>query len=202
MDCSSPKPFMPKSCENIERAAYSLWKRRGCPPDSPDVNWLPAEQECPGSHQNNDCLTKAFCTALLLTGSVKRAEAVLLEAIQSWNCEYDLSEQLLLNRTLICVYAGVRHALPSAEETAEVAALLPAELAVLLRLPSHLRELLILRVLVGLPREFCGRLRDLTPSEVDSGLCLAMQCLSDTVQTLVCLGCLAESLGSKHHATR
>lgn len=31
--------------EDIERLAYQLWQGRGCPPDSPDVDWHRAERE-------------------------------------------------------------------------------------------------------------------------------------------------------------
>ena len=36
---------MPATRQDIERRAYQLWQERGCPPDSPEVDWEQAEHE-------------------------------------------------------------------------------------------------------------------------------------------------------------
>ena len=41
---------MSASHEDIARRAYQLWRERGCPLGSPEVDWEQAEQQLSGSH--------------------------------------------------------------------------------------------------------------------------------------------------------
>jgi hypothetical protein len=40
---------VPATHEDIEQRAYYLWQERGCPPDSPEIDWRQAERELSGS---------------------------------------------------------------------------------------------------------------------------------------------------------
>lgn len=45
---------MAPTYEDIERRAYQLWKDRGCPLDSPEVDWEQAKQELSESAASDD----------------------------------------------------------------------------------------------------------------------------------------------------
>jgi len=108
-----------------------------------------------------DSCREAFCTALLLTGSVAYAELVVIEAIELWNPK-DTAEgaftRSVIDKSL------------QAREPADFWAaspLLRKELRPVLRLSGTHRYCFVLRVLMNLSRQACGRILGLTGLQVD-----------------------------------
>jgi hypothetical protein len=101
-------------------------------------------------------IAKAFRTAVLLTGAVRQAEAVVLEAIRRMDPEQVSDDTFLLD----CVQASVipcRQCEPTPAETAKASSILAPELKRILLLSPHLRQALVLRVLLGFSDNDCER---------------------------------------------
>jgi DNA-directed RNA polymerase specialized sigma24 family protein len=121
----------------------------------------------------------AFITALLLAGSMERAEAAVLEGITSLNPD-DISDGPLFTAAVLS--ASVTQQTGGLEEHMEIAertsSILPLELRKVLHLPPPLRRCFVLRMLAGLPREVCARLLHLEVQQVDERTCAALPMLS------------------------
>ncbi len=104
---------------------------------------------------------EAFCTSLLLTGSVAHAESVVMEAIEFWNPS-DTVEG-----------AFTRYVIDRSVQSREQADVWPAsqfireELRPLLLMPDRHRHCFVLRMLVNLSRQACARILGLTGLQVD-----------------------------------
>jgi len=112
----------------------------------------------------SECLAKNFITAILLTGSVKQAEAAVLDCTDSPNL-------------LGTAAAAIRQTAVRPEETADrkaAAELLPIELRNVLRLPPDLRPYFVLRMLMQMTRESCAALLKVDPARVDEATCQAV----------------------------
>ena len=99
---------------------------------------------------------KAFRTAVLLTGGIRQAETALLEAIGSVDPEQVTDETFLLD----CVRASLnpaRQCEPTIAESEDASSVLAPELKRILLLAPHLRQALVLRVLLGLSDDDCAR---------------------------------------------
>ena len=122
-------------------------------------------------------ISRAFLTAHLLTASTQQAENAVTEALVSWDPHGD-NEGALLDRILeAAVRAPCDRSLSTFREPDSTAALLPAELRAVLRLPSQLRRCFVLRILAALSRQFCGQLLHLHPHRVDQYTSAALRCL-------------------------
>jgi hypothetical protein len=116
-------------------------------------------------------ICKAFVTAVLLSGSMKRAEAAMLDGIASSG---DGDE--LVGHTVTALLQR-----DGAGETTDAPASLPEELRNVLRLPADLRRCFVLRVLMGWPRERCAELLRREAGEVDRAASLAAMELAERV---------------------
>ena len=124
-------------------------------------------------------ISRAFLTAHLLTASTQQAENAVTEALASWDPHGD-NEGALLDRILeAAVRAPCDRSLSTFREPDSTAALLPAELRAVLRLPSQLRRCFVLRILVALSRQSSAELLHLRSDQVDQYTAAALQCLPD-----------------------
>lgn len=120
-------------------------------------------------------LHRAFLTAILITGSAERAEAVLTRTLAAWDSAERLEELLLPNTIVAAVCEPEGSAVPLGGEDVESALLmLPPELGGVLRLPPRLRMCFVLRVLLEISRQACARLLDLSVHRVDRYTCEAL----------------------------
>jgi hypothetical protein len=122
----------------------------------------------------DETLENAFVAGLLLTGSVERAEAAILESVRM-SCPDDLFGEALFRRAVhYSIDQQVEVSSKKQKELAGAASVLPFELRCVLSLSQNLRYCYVLRVLVGLPREVCAWLLHLDTSQVDLHTCAAM----------------------------
>jgi hypothetical protein len=104
-------------------------------------------------------LGQTFITALLITGNAQRAEAALLEAIETTNLR-EMSAGTLLEGTVSASLAGqiAGHQIDLGDPAISS---LPIELRNVLNLPADCRRCFVLRVLLGYhlrsPPECCRR---------------------------------------------
>lgn len=105
------------------------------------------------SLESGDSLDEAFLAALLLTGSVERAEAAVLDGIATWDHQ---------STPATLVLETVKASVPFASERREHALLiLPREMKRVLGLPAQLRCCFVLRTLVGLTPIVCSEILNL-----------------------------------------
>jgi hypothetical protein len=117
---------------------------------------------------------KAFLTALLLTGSVERAEAAILEGNQQISLDHTFGEALFREAVNAAIELKNNISKHPPEELERASSMLPFELRCVLHLPPALRHCFVLRFLVGLPREACARLLYLKIRQVDERARTAM----------------------------
>jgi hypothetical protein len=122
----------------------------------------------------------AFITALLLTGSMERAEAAVLDGIAALDSK-DGSVDSLVSETILAASLTAReNGLEGhAETTKRASSMLPFELRSVLHLPAPLRHCFVLRILAGLPRDVCASLLQLDVEQVDDGTCAALPMLAN-----------------------
>lgn len=123
---------------------------------------------------SNGVIGRNFTAAVLLTGSVRKAEAAMLEAIHGMDAE-EASDQTFL---LDCVKASLvpgRQSQAQAKDAQSAACILPAELRPILSLARDLRHAFVLRMFLRLSREGCARLNI---RDVDQLVCAAAQQLA------------------------
>jgi DNA-directed RNA polymerase specialized sigma24 family protein len=115
----------------------------------------------------HDMVSKAFLTALLLTGSAERAEAAILEGNAARDLDSTPNEGLFRGavNAAIELYSETSEQPP--EDLEHASCMLPFELRRVLHLPPALRHCFVLRFLVGLPREVCAQLLHLEIHQVD-----------------------------------
>ena len=99
-------------------------------------------------------LSKAFTAALLLTGSVRNADAAVLHTIECFDFDEESAEDPILEVMKAAIEGGRKTSERRPGESAEACSLLPWELRRVLRLPVDLRFCYVLRVLAGLLRGF------------------------------------------------
>lgn len=122
-------------------------------------------------------ISRAFLTAHLLTASTRQAEGALMEALDSWDLDGD-NEEALLDLVLDAAVRAPSGLPPSTfSEPDSTAALLPAELQVVVQLPAQLRRCFVLRILAALSWQFSAQLLHLHPHQVDRYTAAALQCL-------------------------
>jgi DNA-directed RNA polymerase specialized sigma24 family protein len=119
-------------------------------------------------------LDRAVLTAYLLTGSLQHAEEAALAAIDSWKPD-DEPEEVLFQNVLDAAARAQAQADPNDRDSS--ASYLPNELQAILRLAPQLRRCFVLRILVGLPGDVCGRMLDLHSDQVDEYTCAGLQSL-------------------------
>ena len=110
-----------------------------------------------------DAVDMAFLTALLLTGTMKAAEAAVIHGIGS--CE-DLSHRALL---MEIVRSAIGRRTKPADRPYEVESL-PTDLRRLFTLEPLLRECFVLRILVGLSPRVCAELLDISITEFENAI--------------------------------
>jgi hypothetical protein len=126
-----------------------------------------------------EALSKAFTTALLLTGSVERSEAAVLESIRWLNLDDDAAGEKLIRGALKAAIARECEIVEQRPGELDYAlSLLPLELRRVLRLPADLRHCFALRVLAGLPRNVCAPLLNLEIRQVEEAAGFAAQMLA------------------------
>ncbi|HYM08097.1 MAG TPA: hypothetical protein VEU11_16210 [Terriglobales bacterium] len=117
---------------------------------------------------------KAFLTALLLTGSVERAEAAIVEGNTKMDLDNASGEALFREAVNAAVEPPSVTSRQLPEDLERASSMLPFELRRVLHLPPALRHCFVLRFLVGLPREACARLLHLETPQVDERARTAM----------------------------
>lgn len=117
---------------------------------------------------------KAFLTALLLTGSVERAEAAICEGNQQISPDSTFGDALFREAVNAALKPQSETSKQPPEELERASSILPFELRRVLHLPPALRHCFVLRFLVGLPREACARLLHLEIRQVDERARTAM----------------------------
>jgi hypothetical protein len=122
----------------------------------------------------DEALDKAYITAFLLTGNSARAEAAVLEGIQTMVCD-GISGDALLQGTLMASVAS------PAEQEGDTSSL-PPELRRVLRLSPDLRRCYVLRVLVGLSREACARILNTGIHHIDELVCASARALAGPLE--------------------
>lgn len=126
-----------------------------------------------------EILGKTFLTALLLTGTVERAEAAVLQSIKVLDAD-DISAEPLLQATVRCSI-GLQSGIGGQEIDGleHGSRILPSELKCVLHLPFQLRHCFVLRILAGFPREACASVLQLKPSQIDECTCSAILRLAE-----------------------
>ena len=127
----------------------------------------------------SNSFSKVFFTIILLNRSAKRAEAAMLEGIESLNIDADANENLLRTSIAAAVQAERRLGIPPQGEIEEARSILPRELRRVLLLRANLRLCFVMRVLAAIPGEECARLLRLTSDEVEEFTCSALQALTE-----------------------
>jgi DNA-directed RNA polymerase specialized sigma24 family protein len=117
---------------------------------------------------------QAFLTALLLTGSVERAEAAIWESNQQKSLDNTFGEALFREVVNAAIKPQSETSKQPPEELERASSMLPFELRRVLHLLPALRHCFVLRFLVGLPREACARLLHLEIRQVDERARTAM----------------------------
>ena len=125
-------------------------------------------------HDLHKAVDKAYITALLLTASVKRAEAAILEANGATDLDSTTGEVLLREAVNAAIELQSETSKQPSEDLERASSILPFELRRVLHLPPALRQCFVLRFLVGLPREVCARLLHLEIRQVDERARTAM----------------------------
>ncbi|MEO8660895.1 MAG: hypothetical protein ABI693_20660 [Bryobacteraceae bacterium] len=121
-------------------------------------------------------VSRTFVLAVLLTGSVRRAEEALLEAIQSVPCPARNADQMLVATAAAAIEMAI-------EAAPSPIPFLPHELQRVLRLPAALRRCFALRRLAALPAPVCAGLLHIDLATVDRLASEAMELLAEPGQT-------------------
>jgi hypothetical protein len=116
-------------------------------------------------------LPQAFCTALLLTGGTKRAEAAVLDAIAELALDQLSGGSLILGSAK----AAIQRRADLEDQSGRPFSMLPFELRRLFLLVPTNRDCFVLRVLIGLTPEQCSEMLHLSICEVEDGLYTALQ---------------------------
>ncbi len=66
--------------EDIQLLAYQLWKERGCPLGTPEVDWFDAEEKLAGENRA-DSQTSTILTAAKVVGSALGAASGLVNSV-------------------------------------------------------------------------------------------------------------------------
>lgn len=129
-----------------------------------------------GSIMIDQCRSRIFVLACLLTGSAKQAEAAMPDSIRQLGI--DAASGGCLSWKAIAA-AIVRGDPGSGQSSGEALPALPLELLRVLRLPPRLRQCFVLRVLMAMPRQYCAGLLRIDAEEVDANSLLAAQELAN-----------------------
>lgn len=111
----------------------------------------------PAAPISDEALRKTFTMTVLLTGSVGRAEALMLDVIRQMDPER-VSNQDLFRRSVKAAITSQRAAPRKAGALDDASSSLPKELRQILNLPEELRHCFVLRTLAGFTREDCAEL--------------------------------------------
>jgi hypothetical protein len=123
----------------------------------------------------HDALGKSFITALLMTGSIERAEAAVHESIAFLTADDASGEALVRGAIEAALPPRGRGPGPRPEELERALAILPFELQGVFQLEADLRYCFVCRVLADLPREICALLLHLDLRTIDKRTCTAVQ---------------------------
>jgi len=122
----------------------------------------------------NETLEDAFIAGLLLTGSVERAEAAILESVRM-SCPDDLFSESLFRRAVhYSIDQCIELKSKKHNDLDRARSILPFELCCVLNLSQQLRYCYVLRILIGLSREVCAWLLHMDTSQIDQHTCAAM----------------------------
>jgi hypothetical protein len=144
---------------------------------------IPAEtNSLTAQMMTSGCLETAFIAATLLTGSVTQAETAVLEGIRSLNVNARPDQELLRTTVAAALDPRQRYRCQPREEVSQASSLLPVALQRVLQLPTDLRQCLVLRFLMTMPREFSARLLGINAGKVDRNAGLAAQALAQIAQ--------------------
>jgi hypothetical protein len=116
-------------------------------------------------------LPQAFCTALLLTGGTKPAEAAVLDVIAELALDQLSGGSLILESAK----AAIQRRADLEDQSEQPFSMLPFELRRLFLLVPKNRDCFVLRVLIGLTPEQCSEMLHLSICEVEDALYTALQ---------------------------
>jgi len=143
---------------NLSNRYFAGWEI--CPPTGP----LPRTSD--SCMDWDKAARKAFLTALLLTGSMERAETAILEGARLLDPD-EASGEALWREAVMASLEPPNETPGRLEDQEHLATILPWELRRVLRLSPDLRHCFVLRLLAGWPREVCARLLHLEIRQVD-----------------------------------
>ena len=118
-----------------------------------------------------DLPARIYRVVLLLTGSVRRAECAVRDAVQDRDPDCESASALLWEA--VAAATRRRH-----DEHEPVPCAVPAPLRAVTALPPKLRNCFVLRILEGLPADACAPVLQLSPREVNSAAAEAAQALA------------------------
>ena len=118
-------------------------------------------------------IVRAFLAAHLLTGNMRRAEEITLEALGAWD-PLEQSEEALFERITSLAARAQEHEGPS-DLTSPLC--LPKKLKAVLKLEPRLRLCFVPRILVGLGAQTCARALGLQLDQINEYTGAAMQLL-------------------------
>jgi DNA-directed RNA polymerase specialized sigma24 family protein len=131
------------------------------------------QAKCVADH----AISRAFLAAHLLTANQEQAESAVLEAILHWEVEEETEEAFLHCVAHAAIETQVGYS-SSSDDPVAAESFLPVELQAVLDLLPQLRRCFVLRVLVGLSRQACARLLQLSVFNVDQYTCEALEYLA------------------------
>jgi len=132
-----------------------------------------------GSVVIDKCLSRMFVAAYLLTGSAKKAEAVVLASIRKLDIQATRDGCLSWKAIAGAIVRRDRDSEQAPEEPP--ATLLPVEMIRVLRLSPRLRQCFVLRMLMSMPRHYCAGLLRIDAEQVDADSCQAARELANMV---------------------
>jgi hypothetical protein len=125
-----------------------------------------------GSVVIDNCLSRIFVAAYLLTGSARQAETAVSESIQQLDINATRGGWLSWKAVAAAI---VRDDAEAGQAPEQPPVPLPVELLRVVRLSPRLRLCYVLRVLMAMPRQYCASLLRIDAEQVDTDSCLAAQ---------------------------
>jgi hypothetical protein len=124
---------------------------------------------------SEEALRKTVLAALLLTGSAKRAEWAINEAIEGIQCQADADNRF--TEMMIQAALFLERNSPQGDRDHQSCDL-PEELLTVMRLPSKLRFAFVLRLILKKPKERCAKLLSESADDFEDLFCESLTALS------------------------
>jgi hypothetical protein len=135
-----------------------------------------------GSIVTDNCLSRIFVAAYLLTGSAACAETAMLDSIQGLPLDANIAGRLSWKTVVAAIMRKKSHLPCKVEEPDDAVLGLPVELRRVARLTPNLRQCFVLRILMAMPRLYCAGLLNIEPDQVDATSYVAAQELAKLVR--------------------